>query len=355
MFIEPFRSTPDGLPSERYHVAIMKCRLRRGVALIALLAIPVLAQPRPGSPAEREPKTPRDYERQIDTFWKRDQATSRYELPPLESAVYKQTIEDFHAGHADVVEDIRATWGEYLSGTGEYFIALQVSRAAGGDFVEGTNATLFGEVLDAAGKQVVGFQTTRPLAASNGIVYTDLSLKLAPGSYKATVGLATGGTPRSMVSAQIGAEPIDPKAFGVSRLLLSDDIHPLSVPQKADDPFAFGGLKVVPRGGLGFTSGRELWLFLLVRNPGLDAAKSPAIRARVVLNGPAGAASRKKILPVSDLTPMALQGFDKHWGLGIPLDTTKLAAGEYAVSLELTDTVLSRTWNTGEHFQIVAP
>ncbi|MFA6958045.1 MAG: hypothetical protein WC538_19430 [Thermoanaerobaculia bacterium] len=330
---------------------------RATVIVIALLVVtlPAFAQPRPGSPAEREPKTPRELERQIDNVWKRDQATSRYELPPLESAVYKQTIEDFHAGHADVVEDLRATWGEYLSGTGEYFIALQLSRAAGGDFVEGTNATLFGEVLDAAGKQVVGFQTTRPLAASNGVVYTDLSLKLAPSSYTATVGLATGGTPRSMVTTKIGAEPIDPRAFGVSRLLLSDDIHPLTVPQKADDPFAFGGLKVVPRGDLGFTPGRELWLFLVVRNPGLDAAKAPSIRARVVLNGPAGATSRKKILPVSDLTPTPLQGFDKHWGLGIPLDTSKLAAGDYSVSLELTDTLLSRTWSAGEQFRIVEP
>jgi hypothetical protein len=323
--------------------------------LLTLLALPALAQPRTGSPIEREPKTPRDYERQIDNFWKRDQATSRYVLPPLESAVYKQTIEDFHAGHADVVEDLGATWGEFLSGTGEYFVALQVSRAAGGDFAEGTSATLFGEVLDAAGKQVVGFQTTRPLAASNGVVYTDLSLKLAPGAYTATVGLATGGTPRSMVSTTIDAGPIDQKAFSVSRLLLSDDIHPLTVPQKADDPFAFGGLKVVPRGDLGFTPGRELWLFLVVRNPGLDDAQAPSMRARVVLNGPAGAATRRKVMQVGDLTPTPLRGFDRHWGLGIPLDSSKLAPGDYSVSLELTDTLLSRTLDAGGQFRIVAP
>ncbi|MBI2215343.1 MAG: hypothetical protein HYU52_16960 [Acidobacteria bacterium] len=324
---------------------------------IACCATSTLAQrgPTGGGSLERDPKTPRDYERQIDNFWKRDQATARYVLPPLESAVYKQTIEDFHAGHADVVEDIRATWGEYLSGTGEYFVALQISRAAGGDFVEGSNATLFGEVVDAAGKQVVGFQATRPLASSNGIVYTDLSLKLSPGSYTATVGLATGGTPRSMVSTQIAADPIDPKAFGVTKLLLSDDIHPLSIPQKADDPFAFGGLKVVSRGDLGFSRSRDLWLFLVVRNPGLDDSSAPAIRARVVLKGPEGAESRRRILPVSDLTPTPLQGFDKHWGLGIPLDTSKLAVGDYAVSLELTDTILNRTWNAGERFTIVAP
>lgn len=335
----------------------MNVSLRACALALAFGTLPLLAQtpPRGGGPIEREPKSLREMERQIDTFWKRDQATSRYVLPPLESAVYKQTIEDFHAGNADVVEDIHATWGEFLSGTGEYFVALQVSREAGGDFVDGTNATLFGEVLDATGKQVTGFQTTRPLAASNGLVYTDLSLKLAPGSYSATLGLATGGTPRSMVSVPILSEPIDPKEFGVSRLILADDIHPLAVAQKADDPFAFGGLKVVPRGNLTFATNRELWLFLLLRNPGLDAASSPAVRARVVLTGPAGATSRKRAIPVSDLTPTPVLGFDKHWGVGIPLDTSKLAAGDYGVSLELTDTILGKTWNAGEQFRIVAP
>lgn len=335
---------PLGPPLRRlYDIGIMNNSILRGAVVLALFALPLLAQPRTGSPIEREPKTPRELERQIDNVWHRDQATSRYELPPLESAIYKQTIEDFHAGHADVVEDIRATWGEYLSGTGEYFVAFQVDRAAGGDLVGGTNATLFGEVVDASGKQAVSFQTTRPLNASNGFVYTDFPLKLAPGAYTATVGLAIGGTPRSMVTTQINADPIDPKAFGVSRLILSDDIHPLAVPQKANDPFAFGGLKVVPRGNLSFTSGRDLWLFLVVRNPGLDDAKAPVIRARVVLNGPEGTSSRKKIMPVSDLTPIPLQGFAGHWGLGIPIDSSKLAAGQYSVSLDLTDTVSSKT------------
>lgn len=330
--------------------------LRLGLLAVALVTVPLLAQRGPtGGSIERQPKTPRDYEKQIDSFWKRDQATSRYEIPPLESAVYKQTIEDFHAGHADVVKDLHATWGEFLAGTGEYFVALQISRPAGGDFADGTSTTLFGEVVDGEGKPVVGFQTTRPLIASNGLVYAELPLKLPPGVYTATAGFAIGGTPRSMVSTTIDADPIDPKGFGVSRLILSDNVYPLTAPQGPADPFAFGGLKVVPRGDHTFAPDRDLWLFLVIRNPGVDAAKSPALQARAIVTGPAGASSRKKAMPVSDLTPTPLQGFAGHWGLGIPLDTSKLAPGEYSVTLELTDTILGRTWSSGEQFTIVAP
>lgn len=325
-----------------------------GLAL-AFSALPLAAQHNPGGSIEREPKKPRDYERQIDTVWKRDQATSRYDLPPLESAAYKQTIGDFHAGHADVVEDLHAAWGEFLSGTGDYFIALNVARAGGGDFTEGTSATLFAEIVDANGKQVLGFQTTRPLLASNGLVYAEVPLKLPPGSYKATVGLATGGTPRSMIAVTIDAGPIDPKGFSASRLILSDNVFPLTAAQKPDDPFAFGGLKVVPRGDLTFSAGRELWLFLVVRNPGLEGGTTPVLRARAVLTGPAGPASRTRAIPVSDLTPTPLRGFDGHWGLGIPLDTSRLAPGDYSVSLELTDTLLGATWSAGERFRVAEP
>jgi hypothetical protein len=324
------------------------------VAFALSLSSSAFAQKEPGNGSiERNPIVTKDVERNIAAVWKRDQATQRYALTPLTSGTLRQAINDFRDGHADVTRDIHVTSGEFLASTGDYFIAMQVARRPGGDFADGTGVTLFGEVIaDSTSKPAMTFEVKRTFHSSKDQLVADVAIKLPPGSYTATVGVALNGTARAMSSLTVTANPIDPKAFGVSRLILSDNIYPLTTPQGPTEPFAFGGLKVVPRGDLPFASDSEIWLFLELRNPGVDERATPGVRARVVLDGPAGATARKRAIPVADLTPIPLKGFPGHFGLGIPLDASTLSPGADSVTVELTDTILGRSWSAGEHFSV---
>ena len=112
------------------------------------------------------------------------------------------------------------------------------------------------------------------------------SLTLQPGKYTAIVGLAKAGQPVLVTTGPIEVAGPSKEAVGTSRLILSDNVYELGTAEPAKAPFAFGKLKIVPKGNLTFKNSDELNYFVEVNNPGIDPATNlPKLQYKLDLTG----------------------------------------------------------------------
>ena len=314
-----------------------------------------------GSPAhgqtagnrESNPKTPAELQRQSGHIWDLAMPSRVDAVRPLETKAFRRAIDDLRAGKGDVRRDVALSWGEFLSGTGKPFLALSLDRLVDADLAPALKATLFGEVLDASGSAIAGFEVDDQVELASGRSVVDAALALPVGASRVIVGIALRGQVRWLVEQPLDVVPIDAKAFTLSRPILSLDVHPLEKPQRPDDPFCFGGLRVVPRGDRVFRAADQPWLFVVARTPGGAPGAPPALTAGLAIAGPEEGRLRR--YPISGLTPAPLRGFDGQWGLGIPLPVGELPPGEYRAELEVADRTAGTTASAEAIFTVGAP
>jgi hypothetical protein len=186
-------------------------------------------------------------------------------------------------------------------------------------------------------------------------VYHARTLNVGPGSYTATFGLAKDGKPISVVSKPMTVRGLDKSSPGVSPLMLSNNIYALTQAQQPTDPFAFGGLKVVPKGDLTFRQSEDLWYFFEVRNPGIDTAtNTPSYTMRLSITGTTTDGKPVKMLgPVEPVQMQELKGVAGHWAVGQALPLATFKPGEYKIALKLNDTKLNQSYDLEETFRVV--
>jgi hypothetical protein len=305
------------------------------LALVAALGLVALDAPAAGQPAsaERAPKTAIQLQRDAGHVWDLALPGRVAETKPLRSRAFRAALEAHEAGQGDVRHDLAVSWGEFLSGTGEPFLALALDRPTDADLAPGTKATVFGQLLDAAGTAVAGFEADDQVELSAGHSLVDVSIPVPATAVKAVLGLALRGQVRWLVEQPLALAPIDAATFGVSPAILSLDVRPLAEPQRPDDPFCFGGLRVAPRGDRTFRKGESPWLFTVVRAPGSEPSAVPKLAAELVIR--AAADGKERRYPVGGLTPTPLRGFASQWGLGIALPLANLPPGDYQAALEV--------------------
>ena len=303
--------------------------------LTLTIALALLAAAAPGQVPERQPKTPAELQRQSGHVWDLAMPSRVDAVRPQKTKAFRRAIDDFRAGKSDFRHDVAVSWGEFLSGTGKPFLALSLDRPVDADLAPGVQATLFGEIVDAAGNAVSSFEVQDQVELASERAVVDAALPLPAGAARAIVGIALRGEVRWLLEQPLEAEPIDEKAFALSRPVLALDVHPLPAPQKPDDPFCFGGLRVVPRGDRAFHRTDAPWLFTVARTPRGAPDVVPSLSAKLVINGPEEGKTRR--YPISGLTPAQLRGFANQWGLGIPLPVAELAPGEYEATLEVAE------------------
>jgi len=314
----------------------------------------------PASPAhaqgaadrESRPKTLDELQRQSGHIWDISLQGRLAKVRPLKSRALRRAIDAYHAGTADLRHDIDVSWGEFLSGLDEPFIAIALDRAADADLPAGRKVTLFGEIADAAGVVVASFEADDEVEISVSRALVDVSLPFPKNAARAVLGLAVGGTPRWIVEQPLPVAAIDAASFGLSRPILSLDVHPLAAPQKPDDPFTFGGLRVTPRGDRTFAKGEAPWLFAVARVPGSTLETVPKLAATLVLTGPEAGKTRR--YPVGGLTPTPLRGFAAQWGVGVPLPVAELPPGEYQATLEVSERAAGAQATASTSFQVIA-
>ena len=310
-------------------------RLTRYLALGIPLVFLVSAAWAQGSSIERNPKTVAELQRQSGHVWDLAMPSRVDAVKPLKTKAFRRAIDDFRAGKSDIRHDVALSWGEFLSGTSKPFLALSLDRPVDADLAPGTQATLFGEIVDANGTAVASFEVPDQVELASERAVVDAALPLPAAAARAVVGIALRGQVRWLVEQPLDARPIDEKSFALSRPVLALDVHPLPAPQKPDDPFCFGGLRVVPRGDHSFRRADAPWLFTVLRAPSGVPDTAPAVDAKLVITGPEEGKTRR--YPISSLTPAQLRGFVNQWGLGIPLPVAELKPGEYQATLEVSE------------------
>jgi hypothetical protein len=332
----------------------MKVRIL--VLLIAALAIPVIASP---SPQQSEPPA-------VNA-----QAEPVAAPPELSSDSLKKAVADFRAAAKNPYEGkVFVEWGEFVTSGGDVYapVLLYVPKSAG--IPADRELTFFGVVQDASGKNVAAFEENVTLTATKDDYFVDKSLDLPGGDLRGVFGLADAGAPLAMISAEMKtAGNLDKDETAVSPLILSGHIYPMAQAHVPTEPYAFGGLKVVPKADGKFRPTDEFWYFVELRNPGLaeppaptdetvvlteTAEPMPKIQLKLDVEGTdsTGKKVRKSAAP-EEVDAVPMKGVPGHYGIGrgFPLETFK--PGEYKITAKVIDTVNKKSWTLSEAFRVV--
>lgn len=248
-------------------------------------------------------------------------------------------------------------YAELVSPSGEAYVPVVVYvPAAAGVAADGAD-TIFGAVEDASGTRVLMFEEPAKLTASRIDFFVDKTLPLQPGKYTAIVGLAKGGQSVLVTTGPIEVAGPSKETVGTSRLILSDNVYELGTAEPPKAPFAFGKLKIVPKGTLVFKNSDELNYFVEVNNPGIDAATNmPKMQYKLDLTG--GPDKKTISAPLTDAAPLPLTGAPGpgHFAIisAIPLSEVKpaLKPGDYTLKMKIVDTVSKQSYTVEQSFKV---
>jgi len=250
------------------------------------------------------------------------------------------------------------TSAEFVSPTGEPFVPVVIYVPAGANIAADAADTIFGAVEDATGTRVTTFEEPAKLTASRTDFFVDKTLTLQPGKYTAIVGLAKAGQPVLVTSAPLEVAGPSKDSVGTSRLILSDNVYELGTAEPPKAPFAFGKLKIVPKGTLTFKNNDELNYFVEVNNPGIDAASNmPKLQYKLDLTG--GPDKVTISAPLTDAAPLPLTGTPGpgHFAIisAIPMAEVKpaLKPGNYTLKMKIVDTVTKQSYTVEQSFKVV--
>jgi hypothetical protein len=194
-------------------------------------------------------------------------------------------------------------------------------------------------VADGNGKTIATYNEPQTVLASNSDLFVERTLTLPLRKSRGTFGLARRNEVIGVTRIDFDPEPLTDKSSGISRVIVSSDLHILPAAQGPLDPFAFGGTKVVPKPGASFKRSDEVWLFTELRNPMLGTDGAPHVITKVEIEG---AKSIPGTPVAAEATP--LKGVPGHFGIGSTIDVTPLPPGDYNVRLTVTDTIAKQSY-----------
>ena len=281
---------------------------------------------------ERTPKTLTDTERLRDTVNARREydANSRAILNPR----FRDAIDRYQPGNGP---SLTAAWGEFIAPDGRPFIALELVLPPVNGLQFGEPLMFFGAVDDGAGQRIATYNETLPAQLSHDDIFVERSLVVPLAKSRGTFGVARRGEIIAMT--RIDFEPEQLETTGVSRLILSRDVYILKTAQRPLDPFAFGGTKVIPKPDASFRKADEVWVFAELRNPSIAEDGTPHVTTKTTLEGPTPISG-----PPVPAIATPLKGMPGHYGLGNPIDVSKLAAGDYKLRVVITDLIAKQTY-----------
>jgi GWxTD domain-containing protein len=287
----------------------------------------------------------------------------------LTTASLTAAVDEFKAAKTNpYAKSVYASWGEYVTPGGEYFVPvlLYVSKSAG---LPASGLTFFGVVQDESGNNVLAFEQPATLSASKDDFFVDKSLFLPAGKHRGIFGLAENGKPVAMVSSDMTlAGSLDKDAWAVSPLILSNNVFPMTESQAPTDPFSFGGVKVVPKADQTFHASDELWYFFELRNPGLAeapppadgtvpvtaAAGTPKIQLKIDVEGTETAGKKRKFTqPLREVSAPEMKGVPGHYGVGEAIPLASFAPGDYTFTIKVLDTVKKTSHTISEKFKVI--
>lgn len=271
----------------------------------------------------------------------------------FENAYLKSLYEEFKRNAIAEEDDLHVTYGEYITPGGRYYVPVQLYIPGNAGLDTSGELTFFGVVEKADGEIVAVYEEPVTLLASNADAYYDKSLMLQPGDYVGTFGLARDNEPIAIAKAELALEGLTETDPSISALILSNNIFALTEAQEATDPYAFGGLKVVPKGDATFASQEELWYFFELRNPGLSEEGTPKIRVKLEVEGEkADGTPVKMSAPMMEVNAEPVRDTPGHYMVGSSFPAGAFPPGSYTLKARIFDSVSKQTWNLEKPFNI---
>ena len=324
------------------------------VLLVGLAALTVHAQRTRdgrGTPQNPNPVDANEMLRAQDELTAKQFFEASAAEKPLRSVRLKDAVRDFKVNDFPVAP-LHVTYGEFVTGTGYYYVAMHFAPPPDAKVPADGKVTFFAEMAGDGG----GVLWTReePVALARtpaGAWYYERSFPFPPGNRVGTFGLAVKDQPLAMASTPMHLSPLEKATRRMSRLIVSKHVFPLDKPQAANDPFSFGGIKVIPNAARAFRRSDELWIFYEAQNPALDG-EVPKLTTSVQLE-PASADGKARRYGIVPADPIPLKGVPGHFGVGTTVDISRLAPGEYLLRVGVADAVAMATYELVEKVTIV--
>lgn len=274
----------------------------------------------------------------------------------LKTAAFETAVADAKAGKAQS-KGASLTYAQLVSPAGEYFVpvAVYVPKSAG--LTADAADTFFLTVDDASGKRVLAVEEPAKLFASKDDFEADHTLTLPTGKYSVVAGLAKAGQPVLLTSGALDLTEIAKDAVGTSKMILTNNIAETAEAAPIKAPFAFGKLKIVPKGDLTFTNKDDLNYFVEVNNPGIsDATNMPKLQMKLDLIAAKGGRTIPAPLMDIDALPLSGKPGPGHYAIisSIPLPqlSKPLDPGDYTLKMKIVDTVTKQSYTLEQAFKI---
>jgi len=273
----------------------------------------------------------------------------------FKTSAFQSAVTEFRAAKTNPYKNLYVTWGEYVTPQGEYFVPVELYVPKVANLDPSAELTFFGVIEDASGTPIAVFEEPARLSVTKDDLFYDKSLTLPGGKHKGIFGLAQNGKPISIVQTEMNlAGSIDKDAPAISPLILSNNVYPLAQAQKPNDPFAFGGIKVVPKGDKMFRPSDELWYFFELRNPGLNEQNVPGVQVKLEISGKSSDGKPVNMTaPPRSVDAQELKGVPGHYGVGSSIPLSGFKPGDYALKVKVTDTVKKTSYNLSDDFKVV--
>ncbi|HYC91484.1 MAG TPA: GWxTD domain-containing protein [Thermoanaerobaculia bacterium] len=290
--------------------------------------------------------------------------------PAAPTVVTELTTEAFKTAVGGQDSGGHAAWGEFVTSFGKTYVpvGVYVPKSAG---LTGADVTLFGVVRDANGNNILAFEEPVKATETKGDWFVDHTLTLPAGKHRGTFGVAQNGKVVAIASAEMEvAGSLDKDATAISPLILSNNVYPLAQPQQATDPFAFGGLRVIPKADRTFRTSDELWYFIELRNPGVaepvlpegqvpvsgSSTGTPLPKVQVKLDVAGKDATGKAVkmaAPPRETDAIELRGVPGHFAIGNALPPNTFKPGEYTLTIKIIDTIKKSSYTLTDKFKVV--
>lgn len=232
--------------------------------------------------------------------------------------------------------------GAFHGSDGKWIVPVQIASAA----APPAGATALIELAKTDGTSEGAFRVTGEWAAGGGQSYVEATLAPKPGEYEVRAALRGADGAILWSGREPVTVPVASEEFWISELLLSEQIGPMPRAQDPLEPYAWQGIKVVPKGGGVFAHGAALWAYLHACHPTLGADGKPTMRAILEVSGPAqfrGSIRGEAVKATDDCWVLA-QAFD--------VGAQVFPPGDYTLEAQVTDN--GRTLTSGAPFKVVA-
>ncbi len=231
--------------------------------------------------------------------------------------------------------------GTFRSAAGDSFLAIQFYLASNKPAFGTATPLKFGAIVtDESGKEVDSFWEDVTFAevaeGTRKDRVFDRSVTLQPGSYKGVFGLFPAEGQPPVASASVDFH-LDPRStdFGVSPLILSNGLVPLSKRPGPADPFVFGvekPIKVEPKGDRTFSKTDSLWYFYGVANPAAPAPAADAAPAAGAAPAPAAEAPKPRVMTRINVQRDGADAFAPFTG---PAELVQTSPGFFSTGSEI--------------------